>query len=105
MFQIGRSWELIQESWRVLLSDKALAIYPLLSAICTAIAVAVFVLPVAAVVFVADRAVRGQQQISEPLAIALLFLFYLVTAFVTLFFNTALVGAVLERLRGHDVSV
>ena len=33
---------------------------------------------------------------------ALLFVFYLVTAFVTLFFNTALVGAALERLRGGN---
>src|SRR4051794_35194506 len=77
MLQITRSWELIQESWRVLQSDKALAIYPLLSAICTAIAVAVFVLPVAALMFLADRAARGAHQFAEPLAIPLLFLFYL----------------------------
>jgi hypothetical protein len=105
MFQIGRSWELIKASWHVLLSDKELAIFPILSTICTVIAVAVFVLPVAALVFLADQATRGSRQISEPLGIALLFVFYLVTAFVTLFFNTALVGAVLERLRGGDPSV
>ncbi|HTE87294.1 MAG TPA: DUF6159 family protein, partial [Dehalococcoidia bacterium] len=41
---------------------------------------------------------------TSPMGIVLLFIFYLVISFITLFFNTALIGAALQRLRGEDTN-
>src|SRR5919199_4331035 len=105
MASLGRGWALLGASWRVLLADKELAVFPILSGICTLFAIVAFVLPAA----VLTQGTRGSVEVSSratnPESMALLFVFYLVTAFVTLFFNTALVGAALERLRGGDPNV
>src|SRR5439155_23266816 len=42
---------------------------------------------------------------NQVLAVVLLFCFYLVLSFITIFFNSALTGAVLVRLRGGDPDV
>ena len=102
---LARSWALARASWQVLLGDKELMLFPVLSALCTLIAVAVFVLPVMAIMQATRGAGGRETDVSDPVSLALLFLFYLVTSFVTLFFNTALVGAALDRLRGGDPHV
>jgi hypothetical protein len=97
-----RGWALVGASWRVLLADKELALFPIISGICTLFAVAAFVLPAALLLRTTRGAIDVNTATSNPGSMALLFVFYLVTAFVTLFFNTALVGAALERLRGGN---
>ena len=41
MEKIRRSWGLVKSSWAVLRADKELALFPILSAICVAIAIAI----------------------------------------------------------------
>ncbi|HOV97264.1 MAG TPA: DUF6159 family protein [Thermomonas sp.] len=99
--RLSRSWSLIKASAGVLRQDKELLVFPLLSAVCTLVVAAAFVLP-ALGLGVLDG-VRGG---GASLAMYVLgFLFYLVQYFVIFFFNSALVGAALIRLEGGSPSL
>jgi hypothetical protein len=100
-----RSWQLVGASWKVLRSDRELLILPILSGLATALVVATFGLPVLAAAALDPQ--HAKQTLSEPDALlyAWFFLFYVVQYFVVIFFNTALVGAALERLDGGDPTV
>jgi hypothetical protein len=99
--RLSRSWSLIKASAGVLRQDKELLVFPLLSAVCTLVVTAAFVLP-ALGLGVLDG-VRGG---GASLAMYVLgFLFYLVQYFVIFFFNSALVGAALIRLEGGSPSL
>ncbi len=103
MFErFSRSWGLIKASAGVLAKDKELLVFPLLSAACTLVVVAAFVLP--ALGLGALDGLRDGGGVSL-LAYVLAFLFYLVQYFVIFFFNTALVGAAMIRLDGGDPTV
>jgi hypothetical protein len=97
-----RSCRLIGASWDVLRSDRELLILPALSGVATALLVAVFFAPVVAL----DPTHAGAA-VREPDALLYfwLFLFYVAQYSVVIFFNTALVGAALERLDGGDPTV
>ena len=96
--RLSRSWSLIKASAGVLAQDKELLVFPLLSAICTLLVVAAFVLPALGL-----GALDGLRSGGVPVAMYVLgFLFYMVQYFVIFFFNSALVGAALIRLDGGD---
>jgi hypothetical protein len=95
MFEsIGRSIELFRTSWGILMADKKLLVFPLLSGIISLIVLATFILPL----------VIGQF-LGGLFFYAALFVFYLVSSFVVIFFNTALISCVNARLQGRDMSV
>lgn len=100
MFErFSRSWSLIKASAGVLAKDKELLVFPLLSAACTLIVSAAFVLP--ALGLGALDGLRAGGGVSLAVYV-LAFLFYLVQYFVIFFFNSALVGAAMIRLDGGD---
>jgi hypothetical protein len=100
MFErLSRSWGLIKASAGVLAKDKELLAFPLLSAVCTLILAAAFLLP--AFGLGALDGIRAGGGMSAT-AYLLAFLFYLVQYFVIFFFNSALVGAAMIRLEGGD---
>lgn len=99
MFErISRSWGLIKASADVLAKDKELLVFPLLSAVCTLLVAAAFVLPALGLGALDGL---GKGGVSAG-AYVLGFLFYLVQYFVIFFFNSALVGAAMIRLDGGD---
>ena len=100
MFErLSRSWGLIKASAGVLAKDKELLVFPFLSAICTLIVGAAFVLPMIGLgALDGIRSGGGMSLATYVLA----FLFYLVQYFVIFFFNSALVGAAMIRLDGGD---
>lgn len=105
MFErFARSWSLIKASASVLRQDKELLLFPLLSSIATLLVMAAFILPALGL-----GALDGLQRMDEegvpPLVYLLAFLFYLSQYFVIFFFNTALVGAAMIRLKGGDPTV
>ena len=101
MFErISRSWGLIKASAGVLAKDKELLVFPLLSAVCTLIVAAAFVLP-AFGLGALDGLGDGGAGMSLTVYV-LAFLFYLVQYFVIFFVNAALVGAAMIRLDGGD---
>lgn len=102
MGRFGRSFALAKASWQVLLTEKAMLGYTALGAILTVIAVAALAAP-GAVLLLATGSSAGSGR-NSPLGWVLVFVFYLVVSFITLFFNTALIGTALTRLRGGDPS-
>lgn len=100
MFErFSRSWGLIKASAGVLSKDKELLVFPLLSAVCTLIVAAAFVLPAFGLGALDGLREGGGM---SPAAYVFAFLFYLVQYFVIFFFNSALVGAAMIRLEGGD---
>lgn len=93
MGRIRNSIELAKESWRVLQSDKELVVLPVISGIASMIVAATFVVPIA---------VAGNLEQPGTGTYLVLFLMYVTLAYVTIFFNAALVSAAHERLTGGD---
>lgn len=98
-----RSWNLMKASAEVLRSDKALLMFPLASGICSLLVAATFLVPVIAALAVSRGAGEPHQHMTAG-GYVLMFLFYLAQYFVIIFFNTALAGAALARLRGEQAS-
>ncbi len=100
--RFAQSWSLIKASASVLRSDKELLLFPLLSAIASMVVAASFIVP--AVLGGAVTTLGDGGHVSPTLYLGL-FAFYVVQYFVIIFFNTALVGAAMIRLRGGDPTV
>jgi hypothetical protein len=99
MFEkFSRSWTLVKASAAVLRSDKELLLFPVVSAICTALVAATFILPA-----IGLGLFDGKEPDLRHAVLA--FAFYLSQYFVIFFFNTALVGAAMIRLEGGDPTV
>lgn len=105
MGKFARSWELMKASAGVLRSDKSLLVFPLLSGICSLVVMASFLIPVASMTIEGERLGVHYQHGLSTASWTLLFFFYLVQYFVIFFFNTALAGVALKRLRGEAASV
>jgi len=99
--RFARSWALVKASASVLRADKELLVFPAMSAVCTLIVAASFVLPA---IFSGAFAHFNPERMT-PLLWLVVFAFYLVQYFVIFFFNSALVGAALMRLSGQDPTV
>jgi hypothetical protein len=91
MGKIGRTMELAKASFEVLRADKELLLLPILSFVASAAVAATFLIPTLLVV---DQ--------ESPLTYVIAFIAYVALAYVTIFFNTALVAAADERLQGGD---
>lgn len=101
MFEsIGRSIELVKTSWNILIDDKKLLVFPVLSGIVTILVVLTFILPL-----LFSGALKEQMNVGPVIYYGLLLLFYIVSYFVVIFFNTALISCVNAKLNGTDMSV
>lgn len=104
---IGHTFELMKMSWRVFMGDRELIAFPLLTAFVMAVVLAVFgVAALGAGTFDRLEAAEADSQaalsgVDYVLGAALMFTMY----FVGIFFNSALVAAALERLRGGNPTV
>jgi hypothetical protein len=87
-------------SWRILSQDRKLLIFPVLSGIFTLLVVISFIIPL-----FLSGAVFGQAAAGPAPWYVLLFLFYVVTYFVAIFFNTALITCVHALLQGRETSI
>jgi len=87
MFEsIFRSIELAKESFEVIKKDKEILLFPILSGITCLIFLSLLIIPF----FVAGA--LSDKFLSNPIILyGSLFIFYLVTSFIVVFFNTALV--------------
>jgi len=97
MDKLRNTLALARSSWSVLQADKELLILPLLSGIASMIVAASFVVPIVLT--------GGADEEPTALGYVLLFVMYVVLAFVTIFFNAALVAGANERLHGGDPTV
>src|ERR1700722_2899759 len=104
MGKIARTWSLMGMSWRILMEDKKILIFPLMSGLsCLAVA-ASFLIPL----FVTGRW-HPPGTNAAPVQLAayygFLFLYYYCNYFVIVFFNAALVSYVVMRMNGDSPSI
>ena len=102
--RMRRGWNLAKQSAEVLKLDKELLLFPILSGAACVIVMASFAIPIiysGMLDGVADEANTG----SQALLAVLSFLFYFVSYFVIIFFNSALVACAIIRLKGGDPTV
>ena len=97
--RIRRGWELTKASARALDADRELLVFPLVAAIASLLVMATFALPIAltGVLSQAGDHVAGRVAIG-----VVVWLFYFALSTVTIYCNTALVGAAMLRLEGRD---
>lgn len=105
MGRISTSIGLFKSSWAVIRQDRELLALPVLSALASVVTIALFAFPVYSSLSSTGTAttagVEGSAEAS-PLTAVLVALAYLVLAFITVFFNAALVHASNERMSGGD---
>jgi hypothetical protein len=101
MFEsIGRSFALVKTSWNILMEDKKLLVFPLLSGIVTLFVIISFALPL-----LLTNNLMSMTDMGPIMFYGLLFVFYLVSYFVVIFFNTALITCVNARLNGKEATI
>ena len=88
MGRFARSVQMFKASWRVLWSRKELAVFPLLSGAAGLVVAIIFLTPA---VFTVD--LNDSNGGATPATYILLIAFYLVSAYVAIFFNAALIFA------------
>lgn len=102
MFErLSRSWGLVKASGSVLMQDKQLLAFPLISSIATIFVGACFILPMLGL-----GALDGLSNGAVNTGVYVVaFLFYTSQYFVIFFFNAALVGAAMKRMDGGSPTV
>jgi hypothetical protein len=90
--RLKRSFDLVRASVQVLQQDKHLMLFPVISAVAMVLVLAAFILPVFGFKSIDGLGAGGFYSVA--------FLFYVVQYFVIIYFNVALVGAVMIRLDG-----
>jgi Family of unknown function (DUF6159) len=110
MFEkFARSWELVKASGDVLVTDKQLLVFPLVSSIAAGIVSLAFILPMLGLggldglTGMIDGFGDGRKVSVGTYLLA--FLFYLTEYFVIFYCNAALIGAVMIRLDGGSPTV
>ncbi len=99
MFEnIKHSFTLIQQSWTILKKDKELLMFPVISGVLTILLFASFIIPLVLTQLYAD----ANAALGTPLLYATLFLFYLLSSIIIIFFNVALISCAKIRLEGKD---
>jgi hypothetical protein len=88
----------------VLLLDKELLIFPLLSSAALLLVMASFLLPLWGSGLL-HAATEDPKAMQDPVLIAAYLVFYVVNYFVIIFFNAALIGCAMIRLRGGNPTV
>jgi hypothetical protein len=93
--RLRNGWTLATQSFRVLMLDKSLLLFPLLSGIASFLVLASFI-GAAWASGVTDR----EEAMNDATAWVLLFAYYFANYFVIVFFNSALVACAMIRFRG-----
>jgi hypothetical protein len=107
MFQrMATGWQLSKQSWKVLMLDKELLVFPLLSGFACLLVLASFAVPMWSTGFLdqvmEERAAEDAGQVNQIIGVAILFAYYFVNYFVVVFFNSALIACAIIRFKGGN---
>lgn len=106
MGKFSRTWHIMGQSWQVLKADKEILIFPLISGICCILIFASFAYPIFSQIDFSAVEENDQVLIQQNWTYyVFLFLFYLCTYFVIIFFNSAMVACAYKRMSGGDPTV
>ena len=101
MGRLSYTWQMMKMSWSVLMKDKELLLFPIFSGIGCLLVFAGFFVPL--MITQIGEQLLGNLGVIPALLVA--FAYYTVTYFVVFFFNTAIIGCAVMRLRGGDPTV
>ena len=102
--KITHGLELSKQSWSALGQNRQLVVFPLISGIAMVVVTILFFIPEAfAFRFIVET--EEPTSVQWIVALAIVFLYYLVASFVVIFSNTALVGATLKMIDGQPATV
>ena len=99
--RIYGGWLLARQSWQVLMLDKELLMFPLVSGIACFLVLVTFI----GGAFAIGVTRSGSAAPSEATQWAMLFAYYFLNYFVIVFFNSALVACAMIRFQGGDPTV
>jgi hypothetical protein len=100
MSKTATTWELMKASWAVLMRDKMLLLFPVVSGVACFLVLLTFIVPA---IGLGGTGMRGLARgYGGATGYFLLFCYYLCNFFVVFFFNAALVDFVTTRLRGGE---
>jgi hypothetical protein len=97
--RIANGWAITKESYQVLKTTPNLAFFPIISGIACIIATISFMLPLVLTQHLQDH--RPEFGVAHYVV---MFLFYFVTSFIVIFFNSALVSCAYDALNGKTTS-
>lgn len=97
MGRIGRSIQLVQQSYRILMQDKELMVLPLISG--------VFIVAAVLAIGFGSGITSDQINREDPRTTIAGFLVYVVTYGIGIFFQAAVIAGATERMRGGDPTV
>jgi hypothetical protein len=105
--KISRSWSLAGECWDILKEDPALLIFPLLSSLAIMVVLASFAVPIGLTHHSFDAAAgdASTTHTARLLSYVGLYVFYVISYSIIMFFNSALIAVVLQRLDDEPASV
>ena len=107
----GQSWTLVKASWGILQKNRQLLAFPLLSLIGAVIITGVFAVGIFVYALTTGSLTQLTQNSNSAtptqrvIGIAVLFLYYLAMAIVTIYANVALTSAVFRGLAGNSATV
>ena len=105
MFErISNGWAAVKSSWRVLMCDKELVLFPIFSSVACLVILASYATPFILNPNLLDS-VKGEKWNESPIGLLLGFTFYFCNYFVMVFFNSALVACALIRFSGGNPTV
>jgi len=97
-----RSWDLAAECWRLLMEDKSLLVFPLLSSIAMVLIIGSFAVPLLPALGFAGG--KASHAIAST-GYLWLFVFYWIQYSIVIFFNTALIEVAMRRFDDEDAGV
>jgi hypothetical protein len=107
MGSFSNSWALARQSWRVLVEDKRLVVFPIMSAAACLLVMASFAVPVILSTNLGAWTNQNHVQatLHQPAAYLVAFAFYFVNFAVIAFFNAALIGCAMLKFDGQPAGV
>lgn len=99
MGSISRGFRLAKASWGVVRQDRELLLLPVISFFCSLVVVAVFGLGMVGI------GLPKNGESPNPAIYVVGFVMYVALAFVTVYFNAAVIGTAMKRLRGEDAKI
>ena len=102
--RVARTQAIMSAAWQILKKDKTLVLLPIVSSACLMLLTASFAVPAILGALTGASISDGLQQI-ESWSYVGMFLFYVVTYGVAIFFNAALAICVLRKLEGTPATI
>jgi hypothetical protein len=99
MGSVSRGFRLAKASWGVVKQDRELLVLPVISFFCSLAVMVVFGLGMWGI------GLPAQGESPSPAIYVIGFVMYVALAFVTIFFNAAVIGTAMKRLEGQDAKI